>query len=122
MRFITADYIFPVSSSPIKNGFVVTDDDGAVVTVSPANHPPMIPHKSALESFRGIICPGFINAHCHLELSHLKNKLSPGKGLPHFIKEVAMNRKSSEEEIKKAIVQAEDEMIAGGIVAVGDIS
>jgi cytosine/adenosine deaminase-related metal-dependent hydrolase len=122
MRFISADYIFPISSAPIKNGVVVADDDGTIIEIlSPNNFTPR-PPPFILETFRGIICPGFINAHCHLELSHLKGKLTPGKGLPHFIKEIAMNRKASEHEIKEAIVRTEDEMIAAGIVAVGDIS
>lgn len=124
MRFITADYIFPISSPPIKNGIVVVDDDGIIQEINSqqsAVNSREIPNKK-IETFQGIICPGFINAHCHLELSHLKNKLTEGKGLPHFIREIAMNRKDSEEEIKAAIEKAEDEMIAGGIVAVGDIS
>ena len=25
-----------------------------------------------LKIYHGILCPGFINSHCHLELSHLK--------------------------------------------------
>jgi cytosine/adenosine deaminase-related metal-dependent hydrolase len=124
MRFITADYIFPVSSSPLKNGMVVVDSDGTILdvhsqqtTVDSINIP-----SDKIEIYRGIICPGFINTHCHLELSHLKNKLTVGKGLPHFIREISGSRNSSPEEINDAITLAEDEMIAGGIVAVGDIS
>ncbi len=126
MLFITADYIFPVSSPPIKDGVVITEDDGTILEVRDPrstvdSRQSTIP-SDRLETFRGIICPGFVNTHCHLELSHLKEKLTPGKGLPHFIKEIAANRKATEEEIKEAIAKSEDEMIAGGIVAVGDIS
>lgn len=122
MRYITADCIFPISSPPVKKGVVIAEDDGTIINVLSFQDPSLIPHAKAIEAFRGFLCPGFINTHCHLELSHLKNKLTAGKGLPHFIKEIAMNRKATEEEIRKALVLAEDEMIAGGIVAVGDIS
>lgn len=131
MRFITADYIFPISSPPVKNGIVVADDEGVIQEVYDPQSTAysqqfgssgLRTQNSKLETHNGIICPGFINAHCHLELSHLKNKLTEGNGLPHFIKEIAMRRNASEDEIKDAIMKAEDEMIAGGIVAVGDIS
>ena len=122
MRYITADFIFPISSSPIKNGVVVAENDGTIIQVGWRDDPAFIPLLSSLESFRGIICPGFINAHCHMELSHLKNKLTPGTRLPNFIKEIAKNRNGLTDETEKSIVQAEDEMMAGGIVAVGDIS
>ncbi|MCX6290537.1 MAG: amidohydrolase family protein [Bacteroidetes bacterium] len=122
MRFITADIIFPVSSPPVKNGVIVTEDDGTIRDLINPALSASFTTPSSIEVFSGIICPGFVNAHCHLELSHLKNKLTPGKGLPHFIKEIAANRRSADEEIADAITKAEDEMIKGGMVAVGDIS
>lgn len=67
-------------------------------------------------------CPGFINAHCHLELSHLKNKIEEKSGLVDFILSVQQFRNVSIEEIQDAIESAEAEMINNGIVAVGDIS
>ena len=67
-------------------------------------------------------CPGFINAHCHLELSHLKNKIEEKKGLVDFILSVQKFRNTDAEEIQEAIENAEAEMIKNGIVAVADIS
>jgi len=121
MRFITADYVFPVTGSPVKDGIVIVKEDGSIEDVVDPQSSSSLPLSSS-EKFNGIICPGFINAHCHLELSHLKNKLTPGKGLPSFIREIAAKRSSSMELIREAIADAEDEMIRGGIVAVGDIS
>jgi len=117
MRKISADYIFPVSSPPIKNGIVVIDDAGKVLDVTP----PQDVH--GIEKHNGIIVPGFVNTHCHLELSYLKDKMPRGKGLDEFVTEVEGIRKDfSEEKILSALVKAEDEMIQNGIVAVGDIS
>ncbi len=119
MRKISADYIFPISSPPIKNGVVTVDDDGVIVT-SPV---PFAENEKDVEIFSGIICPGFVNTHCHLELSHLKNKVSENKGMAGFITELIGKRNNfSEEEIQKNIESAEQEMIRNGIVAVGDIS
>ena len=37
-------------------------------------------HKEKIEIFDGVLCPGFVNAHCHLELSHLKELLPKKTG------------------------------------------
>jgi len=123
MRFLTADYIFPISSPPIKNGVVIVNDNGIIeelLTEQQFQQQQETANKK-LQAFTGIICPGFINAHCHLELSHLKGKFTEGKGLPNFIGEVVSKRQADKEQIQAAINAAEDEMIANGIVAVGDI-
>ncbi len=121
MRYLTADYIFPVSSEPIKNGVIAMDDFGEIKqvgTLSEIKNP-----KSPVETFEGIICPGFINTHCHLELSFLKDKLTPNTRLAGFIAQVLRNRFAfSKDVMLKAIAEGEQEMIKNGIVAVGDIS
>lgn len=117
MRKISADYIFPVSSPPIKNGSVFIDDNGLILDINSE-----VP-TSGYEIYSGIIVPGFVNAHCHIELSHLKGEISERKGLTGFISELIPKRdKFPVEQIKSAIVSAEDEMFRNGIVAVGDIS
>ena len=74
-----------------------------------------------IQHFEGILSPGFINAHCHLELSHLKNKIGVNVGLQEFVKQIVAIRKVEEHIIADAIEKAEDEMFTNGIVAVGDI-
>ncbi|RYZ99139.1 MAG: amidohydrolase, partial [Sphingobacteriaceae bacterium] len=81
--------------------------------------------KGPVEQLSGIICPGFINTHCHLELSYLKDKLVPGGGLVNFIKEILTIRKAaknSAEEIADAAAKSDQDMYDNGIVAVGDIA
>jgi cytosine/adenosine deaminase-related metal-dependent hydrolase len=72
-------------------------------------------------NYPGIISPGFINCHCHLELSHMKDSIPQKTGLVHFVTQVIKNRHLGEEELTKAMEAAEDGMINKGIVAVGDI-
>ncbi|MEY3577708.1 MAG: hypothetical protein RL394_1293 [Bacteroidota bacterium] len=74
-----------------------------------------------IERYRGIICPGFINAHCHLELSHLKNTIPPHTGLIPFLLEVVTKRTHDQALMLESIEKAEREMEEEGIVAVGDI-
>src|SRR4051812_4574255 len=121
MKKFKADYVFPVNADPIKNGVVTVDDYGKILAIANDLTPPPddgIP----VETFSGIICPGFINTHCHVELSHLKDKIAPKSGLVNFIKNVQAFRNTDEAAILAAAEQADAEMYKNGIVAVGDIS
>lgn len=71
--------------------------------------------------FNGTLCPGFINAHCHLELSHLKGIIPEKTGLGEFVFKVITQRDFAAENILTAIECAEQEMLQTGIVAVGDV-
>jgi cytosine/adenosine deaminase-related metal-dependent hydrolase len=120
MKSFKADYVFPVNTDPIKNGVVTVDDHGKIISVSDT-HPPDA-KGGEVQHLKGIICPGFVNTHCHLELSHLKGKLSQQKGLINFIKEIQTLRTADNAAILKAAEKADAEMYENGIVAVGDIS
>ena len=74
-----------------------------------------------VQNFEGILSPGFINAHCHLELSHMKGVIPAHSGLQEFVKQIVGLRKVEDTIIQEAIRSAEDEMYNNGIVAVGDI-
>ena len=118
MRKITADHLFPVSSDPIKNGVLIIDDTGKILgTDQRENH-----DESSLEIHKGVLVPGFINTHCHLELSHMKGVAPTGTGLLPFLKTVVSQREVSQTKIQKAIEKGDREMYEGGIVACGDIS
>ena len=120
MKSFRADYIFPVSADPIKNGIVTVDDSGKIISVS--DSPSSDNKKGSIEQLKGIICPGFINTHCHLELSHLRGKVKPNGGLISFIKDIQALRVAESKDISDAAVKADKEMYDNGIVAVGDIS
>lgn len=73
--------------------------------------------------YEGVLCPGFVNVHCHLELSHMKGAIPEHTGLIPFLQTIPRHRNDYTEEQKKdARLQALQEMVANGIVAVGDIA
>lgn len=74
-----------------------------------------------VEHLEGILSPGFINCHCHLELSHLKNLIPKHTGMVGFIQQVMAKRGEALEIIEEACQQANYEMEKNGIAAVGDI-
>ena len=118
MRFLTADYLYPLHISPIKEGVLQISDKGEVLHIF--NTRDDIPFDN-LEIFKGSLCPGFINAHCHLELSHLKGIVEERKGFLNFIETVKQRNNYCKEEVLDAITESEKQMIKNGIVAVGDI-
>jgi cytosine/adenosine deaminase-related metal-dependent hydrolase len=120
MRFLTADYVFSAHTGFIKNGILVLDGNGAVQDLLDPEKVEKIP---VAEKFEGILCPGFINAHCHLELSHMRGQISKHTGFVGFAKELLPKRGTfSAEEISEAIDKAAEEMYVNGIAGVGDIS
>ena len=120
MKIFRADYVFPVCADPIKNGVVIVDDTGKVISVT--DHIPPNAVDEPVEQLKGILCPGFINTHCHIELSHLKDKISSGTGLIDFIKTILQSRGADSKVIEDAAAKADNDMYENGIVAVGDIS
>ena len=96
---------------------LITKTDGTVEGIVPLSEA-----GSDIQQLEGMLSPGFVNAHCHLELSHMKGMIPAKTGLQEFVKQIVALRQVEAEAIQESIVTAEAEMIANGIVAVGDIS
>ena len=106
MRKFSAHRIYPVSSPPIPFGIIETEDDGTVIRIRETGGRPV--EESGLEFYNGILIPGFVNAHCHLELSHLKGRIPERTGMAGFIRSVALERDDeSEDRIQSAIRSAD---------------
>ncbi len=108
----------------IFDGTKFLNGDQVLITTESGVIEAFIPGSEAgddIQKLDGIISPGFINCHCHLELSHMKGRIPEKTGLVDFVFKVVTERHHPEEEILQAIADAEDEMLKNGIVAVGDI-
>lgn len=119
MRFLQPKVLYTNISPAIEDGILITEDDGTIVEIL-SSAESISPEK--IEKIEGSLCPGFVNTHCHLELAHLKGRLTEGKGLPEFIREILAKRDVDNSNLFPAIEAADKEMWKGGIVAVGDIS
>lgn len=103
-RLLDDQYVLITSEKGVVEDIVIKNDAGDDIQV-----------------FTGILSPGFINCHCHLELSHMKGIIPEKTGLIQFVSQVMKGRHFPESEILQAIDKAEEEMFQSGIVAVGDI-
>jgi cytosine/adenosine deaminase-related metal-dependent hydrolase len=112
-------------ATQIFTGTELLEDQLVLITQKDGTIEAMVGIEDAgdeVQNFEGILTPGFINAHCHLELSHMKGMIPAHTGLQEFVKQIVSLRQVDSEAIQEAIVSAEAEMVANGIVAVGDIS
>jgi cytosine/adenosine deaminase-related metal-dependent hydrolase len=117
IRKYTADYIF--DGTTLHEGRVlVTGTGGEVVD--------LISRGEAGEDvlvLPGLLSPGWINAHCHLELSHMKGMIPRHTGLVDFLLQVVGSRGTQNaDKIFEAAANAADAMVREGIVGVGDIA
>jgi cytosine/adenosine deaminase-related metal-dependent hydrolase len=112
-------------ATQIFTGTELLEDQLVLITQKDGTIEAMVGIEDAgdeVQNFEGILSPGLVNAHCHLELSHMKGMIPPHTGLQEFVKQIVALRQVAPEAIQEAIVSAEAEMVANGIVAVGDIS
>jgi aminodeoxyfutalosine deaminase len=119
LRKISANLLFTGKGAFIPNGIVYLNSENHIVDVKDPG--PQYTEEAGVEYYNGIITPGFINTHCHIELSHFFSQIPEKTGLDLFIKNIISQRNAEPEIIEKAIKQADQEMRKEGIVAVGDV-
>jgi len=95
---------------------LITDDKGTMQEIT------SVPEAgNNIQHINGLLCPGFVNAHCHLELSHMLGQIPEKTGLTDFLLKIIFERSLKEDVILSSIEAAETAMLQNGIVAVGDI-
>lgn len=112
----TASFVYTLDKEPIRNGYVEYDDvDGKIISVGEC-----APDE---EVHPGAIVPGFVNAHCHIELSHLHLKFRKGTGMAGFIDQINALRDWAGRDVKEELTHRwMDKMWDDGVSAMADIS
>jgi cytosine/adenosine deaminase-related metal-dependent hydrolase len=119
MKRFSAQYIFTNEGLPLKRGVVTADDDGNITSVDDTGG--TLIEKGSVEFHNGIIIPGFVNCHCHLELSHMKNQIPPGTGLAEFLRQFRIIRETGAENMPSSASAADNDMYREGVVLCADI-
>jgi cytosine/adenosine deaminase-related metal-dependent hydrolase len=124
-----ASWILPILEPPIRDGWIVTDH-GRIVAYGPygavtrraASHA----ESGEVDLGRVAVLPGLVNAHTHLELSYLRDEVSPASEFVTWIRGVMAARQRrphlNSPEILVAMDQAIAESSAFGTAVVGDIT
>ena len=119
MRTIAAQYIYPLNSqSPIRRGKITLNDEGIITDIGE-----MVEENESTEFYNGVLAPGFVNTHCHIELSHLKGKFGRSSGMAGFIRQINRLREDATREERLKAIEAEmEQLYRSGVSAMGDIS
>ena len=117
MRIVHADWVLRGDAPPIANGAISLEDDGTVARVGPAAE------IGRGERVRGLLMPGLVNAHTHVELSALRGRVPGGGGfLPWVERLIGARLELGEGEEESAIDSAVADLRAAGTAAVGEVT
>jgi aminodeoxyfutalosine deaminase len=120
--------MFKLSSTQLFDGYRMHDDNRIIIFDDNGVITDIVNKEDAgddVYTTNKLVTPGLVNVHCHLELSHYKGTIQPKTGLVGFLEAViqarAKHANTPQLVVEEAMQQAEQAMIADGIVAVGDI-
>ena len=119
MKRIAATYLYPLAGfEPVRNGFVEYEEDGTILRTGVCEDP------AAEEHFvEGALIPGFVNTHCHIELSYMWKLFRRGTGMAGFIDQINALRDTASLEEKLSDIQTwMDRLWQRGVSAMADIS
>ena len=119
MKQFAAQYIITNCGEPLNKGIVTTEDDGTVISVGETGG--NLRERHSLSFFNGIIVPGFVNCHCHLELSYMKGLIPEGTGLGGFLSGLNGIRGKYVSDPVKEIETCDKLMADEGIVICADV-
>jgi cytosine/adenosine deaminase-related metal-dependent hydrolase len=120
-KLISAPWVIPIASAPLREGAVALNDQGRVVAVGSRDE--------LLETFGGLpedrgegaLLPGLVNAHTHLELAHLTGAVPGGAGLVDWVGHLLAVAKPKSQEARDAAARAAKSAVDAGTAAVGDV-
>lgn len=99
---------------------VEVDNEGTITSITEHQN---IDNLAHVEFYPGILIPGMVNAHCHLELSYLRGAIAEATGFAGFAREIGRVRGAySDDERIHAAAVADAEMWQEGVEAVADIA
>lgn len=121
MRY-RADWVLPIASPPLPGGWVEIAE-GRVVAVGAAASA----GREAVDLGETAVLPGLVNAHTHLELSHLDGSIPPAARFVDWIRRVVAERRPADDTAATARVVAGIDAgiaaaLATGTAVTGDIS
>jgi cytosine/adenosine deaminase-related metal-dependent hydrolase len=123
MRAVHADAVVTGDSAVIRDGAIVFDARGEIADVGSAAD--VLPRSAGLgvERVRGVVLPGLVNAHTHLELSALQGHVPGGAGFVSWVEHLIGARiEAPPEEDAGAISRAVDELEAHGTTGIGEVT
>ena len=115
---LTGDGVTP----PIAAGAVVLDGTERVLALGDLASLRGRFTSLRFETLAGVLMPGLVNAHTHLELSALRGRVAGGRGFVPWVDGLVQLRAQHQpEQDAEAIELGVSELLAAGVVAVGEV-
>lgn len=119
MKRFASQFLITFSGPVLKRPVISVDDSGMILSVEDTGGE--LKEDQNIEFHNGIIIPGFVNCHCHLELSHMRGIIPEGGGLDDFVEKLQVTRISDPEKIESAAFSGDSEMFKTGVSLCADI-
>jgi cytosine/adenosine deaminase-related metal-dependent hydrolase len=123
MRAVHADAVVTGDAETIRDGAIVLEANGTFVDVGPASE--LLPRHAglAVERVHGVVLPGLVNAHTHLELSALRGRVPGGAGFVPWVEQlIGIRAELGPEHDVQAVERAVQELDDFGTTAVGEVT
>jgi cytosine/adenosine deaminase-related metal-dependent hydrolase len=121
VRVVSAPWVLRGrAGAAIRDGAIALDGD-RIVAVGP---------RAEIEARHGrgerreaVLLPALVNAHLHLELSHMAGAVAGGEGLPAWIELFVSSRaRLRDRDLHEPMAMAAEDLVRFGVAAVGDVS
>lgn len=120
MLRVRAGWVHPVTAPPIQDGAVLVDERGVIAAVGPEAAVPAPPGARRLEFPAGVLVPGLVNCHTHLELTHLAGRVAE-REFPRWIRRIReLKEATARETFRRSAEQGVRDGWAAGITCVAD--
>jgi cytosine/adenosine deaminase-related metal-dependent hydrolase len=121
---ITARFVVPVGSPHIENGAVQVEN-GVIRAVGKRSEVVRKSGEELTDYGDAVILPGFVNAHTHLELTHLGGQVPPTPDFPGWLTRLMRHfaeHPPTQASVTAAVGAGVRQSLAAGVTTVGDIT
>ena len=120
IRIFSANWIITGTSAPLQNGAVVLKGD-RVFDLGPRSEIEGKYSNRIYDLGNTIVFPAFVNAHTHLELTHLRGNYDIDGGFLQWMRSTSDGmQKSEDEEIKQGVSKGIESILESGTIGIGD--
>ena len=122
MKLLSARWVVPIERPPIAHGAVALADDGTILAVGTRAEVRAEFPDAGEERAEGVVTPGLVNAHSHLELSLHSDPIPGGKGLLAWATSLMQARAGDNPELVHAAATGAAAAVSMlGTAAIGDV-
>tara|TARA_R110002111_G_scaffold256979_2_gene324611 strand:+ start:98995 stop:100221 length:1227 start_codon:yes stop_codon:yes gene_type:complete len=114
-QILKARWVFPVEGPPLERA-IVEVEGSRIAAVYAGDHP------RAVDLGNAALIPGLVNAHTHLEFSHLPRPLTPAAPFTDWIRSVMQSRFAGSVPVEQSILKGMKESLEAGTTCLGEIA